>query len=595
MWEVVVSSREGDTHRIGKANQQLMCRRKKMRKLTVLAMMAAVLMAGSAFAVSRNLAKQPDASFQFGVGGAAFGPSTTNNNDTCDIGVAPAATLLVPYFEVDFSSASATRNTLFTIVNTSRQPQIAHIVLWTDWSFAALDFNIFLTGYDVQSISMRDIFGTGVIAPSGASSGTSISGSVNGPGTATTPTLATERTNNINNGAPGAAMLNNVPAPGDATGGNPNFLALAATNCVGLPGAIPSALLADLRQVFTTGVAGSVIGAGCTVRLGGTHTNAIGYITIDVASNCSTNLPGPAYFTTDVLFDNVLIGDYEDLFGAGASNGSGGAPMVHIRAIPEGGPSGSNPIAAGGTAPTNLPFTFYDRYTGSGTQVGRAIDRRQPLPSTFAARWIQGGTGALNTNFRIWREGIGSLTGSSTTCTATAPSIPPSNSALAITDEVRFDEHENAVGVTIPAPISPSVPGAPVLPEASNTATSTSLPFPPAVPGSADVGGWMYLNLSNGGTGAVDFRLTAQRAGFGPALGNRTTTQNWVVVNMQALPTLSATFDAAWLGNGCTPAPGAGAQIAPATQRPAGTLVCPPPLAPAAGCPAQTQPSNPTP
>ena len=26
--------------------------------------------------------------------------------------------------------------------------------MWTDWSCAAVDFNIFLTGYDVQAISM---------------------------------------------------------------------------------------------------------------------------------------------------------------------------------------------------------------------------------------------------------------------------------------------------------------------------------------------------------------------------------------------------------------------------------------------------------
>ena len=59
-----------------------------MRKLTVLAMLAAVLMAGAAFARTQHV--QPNATFAFGVGGAAFGPSTTNNDDTCDISTAPA-------------------------------------------------------------------------------------------------------------------------------------------------------------------------------------------------------------------------------------------------------------------------------------------------------------------------------------------------------------------------------------------------------------------------------------------------------------------------------------------------------------------------
>ena len=102
-----------------------------MRKLTVLAALAAVVIAAPMFAAGHQLAPSPNATFSFGAGGAAFGPTTTNNNDTCDIGNAPAATLLVPYFNVDFSGGN-TANTVFTIVNTSRFPQIAHVVLWTD-------------------------------------------------------------------------------------------------------------------------------------------------------------------------------------------------------------------------------------------------------------------------------------------------------------------------------------------------------------------------------------------------------------------------------------------------------------------------------
>ena len=100
-----------------------------MKKLTVLAMLAAVLMAGSAFAVNRHLTPSPNATFAFGAAGVASGPTTTNNDDSCDIGVAPAATLLLPYFEVDFGSPQTTaRQTLFTITNVSAFPQIAHVV-----------------------------------------------------------------------------------------------------------------------------------------------------------------------------------------------------------------------------------------------------------------------------------------------------------------------------------------------------------------------------------------------------------------------------------------------------------------------------------
>src|SRR6266550_1117221 len=138
-----------------------MCRRKPMKKLITLAIMA-TLVAGSAFA-QRHYTATPDATFQFGVGGAAAGPSTTNNSDSCDIGVTPAATLLLPYFEVETSTRANT--TLFTITNTSRRPQIAHVTLWTDWSSPVLDFNIFLTGYDVQGINLYDVIVSGIIAP----------------------------------------------------------------------------------------------------------------------------------------------------------------------------------------------------------------------------------------------------------------------------------------------------------------------------------------------------------------------------------------------------------------------------------------------
>src|SRR2546428_2934631 len=151
-----------------------------MKKFTVLAMVAAVLMAGAAFArTDHRLTIQPNATFTFGgagaVAGTAIGPTTTNNDDSCDIGTAPAATLLLPYFEVDFKSAQgAARTTLFTITNVSNLPQIVHVVIWTDWSFPALDFNIFLTGYDVQAINLYDIFARGVIAPPSGTTSDSI-------------------------------------------------------------------------------------------------------------------------------------------------------------------------------------------------------------------------------------------------------------------------------------------------------------------------------------------------------------------------------------------------------------------------------------
>src|SRR5438034_168794 len=159
-----------------------------MRKFLVLAMAATLLMAGSAFAVQRNLntaatlLPSPELTFTTGH------PATTNNVDSCDIGVTPAATLLLPYFEVDTAAAQgAGSTTLFTITNTSRFPKIAHVTLWTDWSYPVLDFNIFLTGYDVQGINLFDVIVRGVIAPPSGTSITTVPGSPTGVPTGANP------------------------------------------------------------------------------------------------------------------------------------------------------------------------------------------------------------------------------------------------------------------------------------------------------------------------------------------------------------------------------------------------------------------------
>ena len=499
-----------------------------MKKLMVLVAIATLLMAGSAFAARPALTKAPNATFANGLL-----PTSTNNDDTCDIGVAPAATLLLPVFDVDIKSPQTTaRTTLFTITNVSDLPQIAHVVVWTDWSFPALDFNIFLTGYDVQAINLYDVIARGIIAP-GAGGGATGSGTSNAETVPTNPTAGSQ------------------PAANDA---NPNFLPSAATNCGAglLPGPIPGPLLADLQSILTTGKAsGAGISACAGRQVGGVHNDAIGYITIDVHSDCNTSLPIESrYFANFILFDNVLIGDYEDVNPNPATgNYAGGNPLTHIRAVPEGGPAGSVPG-------TNLPYTFYDRYTAG--IVPRTIDRRQPLPVTFAARWIEGGTGAFNTNYKIWREGF---TGSTTSCTTYAL-----NAAIGIAEVVRFDEHENATVLGSGVIISPPPPGLPGIPETSEQPVSSAT-FPAAFSGSGDVGGWMYLNLNNGGSTIY----SAARAGFAVNGTTVRQSQNWVIVKMFAEGRYSVDFDAAWLGNGCSPAPAVGAQIGPA----GGVLVCP--------------------
>jgi hypothetical protein len=264
---------------------------------------------------------------------------------------------------------------------------------------------------------------------------------------------------------------------------------------------------------------------------------------------------------------------------ATAGNYAGGNPMVHIRAVPEGGPAAALPVA------TNLPFTFYDRYQGgAATAAARTVDRRQPLPSAFAARWISGSTAAFETQYKIWREGFTTNTaGGVADCTDYVI-----NSAIPLVEVVRFDERENA-GVQGQGLIfSPPTTTSPTTPETSRQAVTNTL-FP-LVAGSTDVGGWMYMNLNNGGDATANtlFGITpynATRPGFGSGAGAagffpRDVSQNWVIVSMFAEGRYGVDYDAAWLGNGCSPALPASSsgvtgnavgRIAPA----GGVLVCP--------------------
>jgi hypothetical protein len=456
-------------------------------------------------------------------------PSSINNDDSCDVKVGPAATLLLPYFEVNTNPTVQGQTTLFTITNVTRYPQIAHVTIWTDWSFPVLSFNLFLTGYDVQAINLYDVIVRGVIAPPSG----------------TTPATT-----------PGALS---------ASGGN-----LRPTlDCASNPSLLPASITTAVRTALTTGVFIPGGGAASCSTTGGVHQNAIGYATIDVVANCTNLLPtNPAYYTTDLLFDNVLIGDYQQLGGSPSGTGAAsvldaaGNPMVHIRAVPEGGGAGAN-------VPTGLPYTFYDRYTPAAT---RTFDRRQPLPSTFAVRYIQGGTGAFATNYTIWREG---LTGPGASCASHI-----NNASIALGEFIRFDEHENPTAFTFSPICVPCGPSAPTLPVASSTNTTSSA-FPFLV--GKDVGGWMYMNLNNGGS--PKYSVTNHAGGTTTStptvFGTPRASQNWVTATMFGNAggnRMTAEFDAAPLGNGCTPAApiNGGFSSGPPIGPGGGVFVCPP-------------------
>ena len=432
---------------------------------------------------------------------SASSGSRTNNDDSCDIALLPAATLLLPYFEVDIENRRE-QTTLFTVTNVSPLDQIARVTLWTDYAIPVMTFNIYLTGYDMQSIDLYDVLARGVI---GGEEGTGLLASDRGP--------YSERNESLD-----------------------------LTDCRRLAGALPDEYLLLADQAFRSGMDITA----CN-NVGNEHENAVGYATIDVVRNCAVNQPtSREYWTEDVAYDNVLIGDYQQI--VSWNDSAQGTPMVHIRAIPEGG----TPLErrdAPRQFDAGFARTFYARYQPPGSAK---LDGRQPLPSTFAARWIQGGTSEFQTSMKIWREGTGS--------TRMCPQFDDTG-VTEVTEVIRFDESETAVGLqrrrydqsgfvirgNMPFPQET------YLPATSLTSVADDDVYPQLTNGA--IAGWIYLNLDNGA-----FEDGAS--------------QSWVTISMRAEGRYAVDLDAAPLGNGCS-APAAesevnesgGAIIGPAANR----------------------------
>lgn len=392
-------------------------------------------------------------------------PSTTNNDDSCDIALLPAATLLLPYFEVDLAAASGQgETTLFTVTNVTNEAQAVAITLWTDLSFPVVTMHVYLTGYDTQSINLYDVIRQGVLAPP---RGTSAS---------------TDQ--------------------GDFSIENPD---LDVDNCFNLPGAIPAAFVTRIRSALTQGTVPALGNLPACHAIGNAHTRASGYVTIDVVGSCNFTQPDDPSFAGQLRFDNVLVGDYQQVNGAQGS--AQGGPLVHIRAVPEGVATASN-----------LPRTFYSRFMPA-TNVN--YDRRQPLPSVYAAHWIDGGPGAFSTDFKIWRE---AATGTGASCS----DYPNRNNDIPLVEIAVFDEEENGVGITR----FDGICDPPPCPNPSLASGRYDLEEEFPLPGHDTNAGWIYLNLDN------PDRAGAQQA--------------WVIASLRAENRYSADVDALALGNGCS-------------------------------------------
>jgi hypothetical protein len=315
---------------------------------------------------------------------AAAGVLTGN----CRVANQPAATLLIPYFQVDTDRADGA-TTLVSINNSSAKSELARVTLWTDWGVPTLAFDIYLTGYDVQTLNLRDVFqgvlpATGTDAPQGAFSmaATTAFAGCGTVGVARRSTLAADKRDYLRAAHTGRPLPAGDPA--------------AAGLCAG------------------SGGAGSSI--------------ATGYVTVDAVKRCTATSVGTlantpadgAYFahggTGLASDDNALWGDY--LLVDPQQGLSEGQSAVAVVADPDFFGPGD--------------YTFYGRYVGFD---GR--DDRAPLSSLYYARYLNGGSFSGGTDIVVWRDnrklGVGPAP-----C-AKGPSWAP----LGEYQLVVFDEEEN--------------------------------------------------------------------------------------------------------------------------------------------------------
>src|SRR5215472_14325156 len=269
----------------------------------------------------------------------------------CTIDDVPAATLLLTYFEVDLGNANGLTS-LFSVNNASATAVLVHVVLWSDLSVPVLDFNIYLTGYDVQSVNLRDIIVGGNL-PQTASAGQ-------------------DPTDTISPKGPFSQDINFASCAGQLP--PPNIGTLFTTHLQNALTGLPSAILNGL----------------CSAQALGDNI-ARGYITMDTVNNCTLRFPGDlGYFaaggTGDATNQNVLWGDY--FYINSSTNRADGNAIVHIEA------DSTNPQTS-----VAGQYTFYGRYDN-----WTAVDNREPLATNFAVRCLNGVPFSGGTNYVVWRD-----------------------------------------------------------------------------------------------------------------------------------------------------------------------------------------------
>jgi hypothetical protein len=403
----------------------------------------------------------------------------------CRTDTVPAATLLLPYFEVDLDHPNGL-TTLFSVNNASATAVLVHVVVWSDLAVPVLSFNVYLTGYDVQTVNLRDVI-------------------VNG---------------NLPQTASVGQDPNDTISPQGAFSQDIDF-----SSCDGQlpPKPLPPAFLSHLQNALI-GRPSPLFANLCAAQAFGDNI-ARGYITADTVNKCTSHSPGEiGYFAPnrggDATDQNVLWGAWYIV--NTTQNFAQGSNMVAIEA------DETDPAVA-----TPGRYSFYGRYDG-----WTGVDGREPLATTFATEFKNGGVFNGGTSFVVWRDP--KVDQAPFPCPLAPNRVPwyP----LAQEGFVIFDEQEHPV---VPAPC---VLGSEALPEQCPP-IPIPIPFPAATQrtqvGSAALPvpfhfGWIYFNLN----------LAVNAAGSNPPADPRAA-QAWVISTQSSNGHFAVALDAFRLDDAC--------------------------------------------
>ena len=328
---------------------------------------------------------------------AMFALANAASAVTCTNDQHPGATLLVPYFQVSvgpdgtpFGGTALARDTIVTIANASSAPMIAHVNVYDRYSQLQLDFNVALTGFDVQAWRMSDI----------------LSGNL--------PVTVNAKGADACQSNP----LAHVYVAGTSTALSDGFIRVIPSS--------PATPLDNTAGITLYGTPAFSFPLGKTLATecdGTVDPLAIGYIVIDHANYCNLSDPTDPnyYFHNAIGMENNLFG--EIIFTSGNGLPTYGISTVNIEADTTIG-------TASATNTTEFSRSFYARYWQTNPRVypanvcpncGSGVagtdlkvdapwdvtvqgDQREPLGLRYAMRWFDlTSSGILTTNFMVWR------------------------------------------------------------------------------------------------------------------------------------------------------------------------------------------------